>query len=83
MKKIQVVKTVGGIIISIGIGTIVGNAIKCTTPSSVKTINKVLVAISGFILSSMISDKVTEYTEVKIDETVDQIKKMVREGDLN
>lgn len=83
MKKLDMVKTVGGIIVSVGVGAIVNNIVKSTTPVSMGTIKKVCIGVGGLVLSSMISDKAVKYTETKIDSAVNEIKKMVTNGDLN
>ena len=83
MKKIDMLKKVGVIVVSVGVGAIVGNIVKSTSPASVGTIKKVCIGIGGFVLSSMISDLASKYTEQQIDNTVSEIKKMVVNGDLN
>lgn len=79
MTKIEMIKKVGTLVVSVGVGAIVGNAIKATTPSSINTINKVCIGIGGFVLTSMVCGMATKYTEAQIDETVNEIKKMVAE----
>ena len=82
MKKLDMVKKVGGLIVSVGVGAIVTNIVKSTTPTSVGTIKKVCILVGSFVLSGMISDKAVTYTEQTIDNTVVEIKKMVTDGDL-
>jgi uncharacterized membrane protein YeiH len=76
MKKIEMVKTVVGVIVSIGVGAIVNNVVKSTTPFKVKTVTKICTAIGGFVLASIISDKAVDYSEKIIDKTVDAVKKV-------
>lgn len=83
MKKIDILKKVGGIVVSVGVGAIVTNAIKATSPTSMGTIKKVCVIVGGLVLSSMVSDLAVKYAEETIDNTVKEIKKMVTNGDLN
>lgn len=82
MKKIEILKTVGGIIVSVGVATIVGNAIKCTTPPSMGTIKKVCIAVGTLVLTSMAGDRAVEYTEHKIDSAVVYVKSMIEEEGL-
>lgn len=82
MKKVDMIKAAGSIIISVGVGAIVGNVIKCTTPPSVGTIKRVCIGVGGFVLSSMIGDKTTEYAEKKVDDAVNSIKNMVKEEEI-
>ena len=77
MKKLELIKTGVSIIVSVGVGAVVSNVIKTTTPDTTGTIKKVCIGIGSFVLSSMITDQATTYTETKIDETVDQMKEMV------
>ena len=83
MKKIDMIKKIGTLVVSVGVGAIVGNAIKATTPSSINTINKVCIGIGAFVLTGMVSGMAAKYTEEQINETVNEIKKMVTNGDLN
>ena len=82
MKMIDGVKKVTTIVVSLGVGAIVSNIVKSTTPGSVRLVNKVCIGIGAFILSSMISDQATKYTEQKIDETVIEIKNMVKNEEI-
>jgi hypothetical protein len=76
MKKLEMVKTVGGIVVSIGVGTIIANAIKATTPRSIRGINKLLIWAGGLALGGMISDLAGDYAEKQIQSTVENINKM-------
>ena len=82
MKKLEMVKTAGSIIISVGVGAIVGNAVKCTTPFPVGAIKKFCIVVGSFVLSNMVGDKAVEYAEEKVDGAVDQIKQMVKDGEI-
>jgi hypothetical protein len=83
MNKLEMVKTVGSIIVSVGVGTIVSNAVKCTTIGPVGPIKAVCIGVGSFVLASMAGDKAVKYTEEKIDSAVSEVKKMVENGDLN
>lgn len=82
MTNIDMIKKVGGIVISVGVGAIVGNAIKSTTPSTMNMVTKICVGVGAFILTGMASDGAVKYAEGKFDETINQIKNMVENGDL-
>lgn len=77
MTKIEMAKAAGEIVVSIGVGTIVGNAIKSTTPIDMGPIKKVCVSIGAMILANLASDSTTEYLEKKIDDVVDKVKDAV------
>lgn len=78
MNFMSIAKGVVGGVISYGINNIIGNIIKATTPENINTINKLSIGISAFALSSMISDKTTEY----IFEEIDKIIPLKTEEDL-
>jgi hypothetical protein len=79
MNKIELAKTIGGIIVSVGVSAIVGNAIKITTPAGIGAIKGACMSVGAMVLSSMISEHATKYTETKIDEAVAYVKDMVME----
>ena len=79
MKKIELVKTAAGIIVSVGVSAIVGNTIKYTTPDTAGTIKKVCIGIGSFVLSSMVVDSASEYAGKKIDKAVNEFKGMMAE----
>lgn len=83
MNKINIIKQVGSLVISTGIGAIVGNAVKATTPADVRTLKKICIGVGSFILGSMASELATRYAEEKIDHAVYNIKQMVNNGDLD
>jgi len=74
MKKIEILKTGVGAIVTIGVGAIIGNAIKSTTPPDVKTITKICIGVGAFVLGSMCTDKAVAYVDGAIDEVVEGIK---------
>jgi hypothetical protein len=79
IRKIEMVKLVGGLIVSAGVGMIIDNAIKATTPVRTGTIRKICMALGALVISSMVGDKAVEYTEEKIDSAVAGFKKMIDE----
>lgn len=74
MKKIEMLKTVSGIIVSVGVSAIVGNAVNFTTPSSIGRIAKICTGAGKVVLASMVSKEASKYTEHKIDEAAAQFK---------
>jgi hypothetical protein len=83
MSKLETIKAVGSLIVSVGVGSIVSNAVKCTTPGPVGTIKAVCIGVGSFVLANMVGDQAVKYTEEKIDGAVSEVKKMVENGDLN
>ncbi len=59
---------------SLGVGTVVNNAVRMTTPEKVSKLAKVGIIVGGFFLSSMVGDKIGTYAEEEIDKLVKIIK---------
>ena len=74
MKKLEMVKTITQIVVSVGVGGIVGNAIKFTTPASVSLAKKVCIGVGSMILSNMVSDKAVQYSDQKIEDIANIFK---------
>jgi hypothetical protein len=83
MGKVEMVKTAVGVAVSLGVGAIVENAIKATTPKRIGMITKICTVIGAFVLSGIAGDKAVKYTDEKIDTAVSTLKKMADEGELN
>ena len=85
MNPLAIVKGVATLIISAGVGTIVGNTVKHTTNSAnLNLLNKVAVGVGAFALSSFIGDKVTSHLAEQVDETLEafeEIKSELRTND--
>lgn len=78
MNGIVLVKGIVGMAASVGIGTIVENAIKATTPESIKTVNKVLVGLGSVVLAGALGDIANKYTDGVIDNTANTLKKFTK-----
>lgn len=74
MNILPIAKAASNIIVSMGTGAVVGNAVKSTTPADIKTFQKVTITVGGMVLSSMVSELASKYTETKIDDAVDTVK---------
>jgi hypothetical protein len=68
MKKLEVIKAIAEIVVSVGVGAIVGNAVNSTTPGDIGKIRKACVVVGSFVLSSMVTDKAVKYTGKAIDD---------------
>ncbi len=62
---------------SVGIGAIVENAIKTTTPIGIGKTSKFFILVGSLVLTGMISTKVSKYAEDVIDGTVETVKRVV------
>lgn len=81
MKKttIENIKTGAGIAVGLGATIIVGNVVKFTTPKGMNLIKKGLVGVASLAISSMISDKVSEYVGGIIDRGIKMAKDIMDE----
>ena len=73
MTKLEMIKGAAGLVVSAGVGMIVANAVKSTTPANMNFLKKACVGIGSLILSDMVATKATEHTEEKIDEAVESL----------
>jgi len=79
MKKLEAIKAVTGFVISIGVGNIISNAVKATTPCNSKILNRVCTLAGVIVLSSIIGDIATKYAEEKITSAVKSISDMAKD----
>lgn len=67
MNLMPVLKAGSNLIVSMGAGAIVTNAVKSTTPGDLKTFQKVTVAVGAMVLSSVVSEVATKHSTEKIE----------------
>lgn len=77
MKKLDLLKAGAEIVVSIGVGAIVGNAVVFTTPLTTKTVQKICIKVGSIVLSGMIGDKAADYVGAKIDSGAETIKSII------
>ena len=61
-------------VVSMGVGSIVGNAIKASTPATTPILQKIVMGVGGVALSSLVGSLAAKQSVEKIDETVAQIQ---------
>ena len=61
--NIMMVKAIGEVVISIGVGTIIGNVIKATTPTNIGIAKKICIGVGALALESMFANAVSTYVE--------------------
>ncbi len=64
---IAVVKMVGGIVISIGVGAIVKNVIQATTPEDAKKVTRFCIGVGSFFITSMTAAAASKRFEGQLD----------------
>lgn len=70
---IMLVKGISQLIVSIGVGTIVTNVVKATTPKNIGRLHKICVGLGSFVLSGIVIEKAATYTDKSIDETIKDV----------
>lgn len=81
MNKMDILKSGIGLIVSVGVGTIAGNAIKTTTPNDMTRVTKFCVGAASLALTGLLGDKAAKYTEDQIDTVVENIKNLTTVND--
>jgi len=83
MKGIKKIKGICQCLAGVGVGLVIKNGIKATTPMGSCMVNKLLLSIGGFVLIGMMDEKVRAYVDRQFDglvkdvkEVVDEVKKM-------
>lgn len=67
MNKLEIFKGATSFVASVGVSSIVGNAIKLTTVPEAKLPKRIAIGLGGMVLSFMISDLAEKYVEAQID----------------
>ena len=67
MNAFVIVKTVSGMIAGAGVGTVVGNVVKVTTPIGINIGEKVLTKIGGFCISYILGSIAGQQVENAFD----------------
>jgi uncharacterized membrane protein len=73
-EKLDLLKSLAGFIVSMGVGAVVGNAIKASTPTDIRRFSKITYAVGGFVLSNMVGDFASRYVSDQIDEVAENIQ---------
>lgn len=80
MTKKELLKAGVKAIVGCGVGCIITNAVAFTTPVlAIGVLKKICIGAGSFALSTMVSEKVTDYTDEKVDEAFESFKKMMDE----
>lgn len=78
---IDLAKSVVTLVASVGVGAVVTNAIKATTPEDLKIASKIAVVIGTFVASRAVADAASTFCAKQIDEVksgAEQIKSIVK-----
>ena len=75
---VSLVRETGKLIIGTSVLTVVGNAVKATTPATTSKVSKVLVGVGTYVISSVIAEKVTTEIGKEIQSLANGVKDMVK-----
>ncbi len=75
MNPLGLVKAAADLIVSMGVGVVVGNVIKTTTPATLNLAQKIGVGVGSFVLCHMFGDMAARYTTQTIFESASEDKK--------
>lgn len=74
MTNKEIGKLAGTIVVKIGVGSIISNAIKATTPTNTGLLGKVCIVAGSVVLTNMIGDAAVEYAERKIKSLIGHVE---------
>lgn len=73
MDKLDKLKLVSGAVVSLGVGFVVGNVIKATTPDDLRLITKVTGYVGAAALTGVLGTMASNYTKDQLDSFVNDI----------
>ena len=83
MKKntIETIKSIAGVVISLGVGTVVGNILHTTTPKDAGKLMKGLTYVGGACIEALVVAHAQIEAEEKIDMAVASLQEVATEDD--
>ena len=79
MEKVKsaltVVKMVGGLVISVGVGAVATNLIKSTTPEDIKKVTKVCISVGSFFAAGLAASAASDKFEGTMDSIINTVMK--------
>lgn len=84
MNPLGIIKAASDLVVSLGAGAVVGNAIKASTPANLKLIQRIGIGVGGFVLSSMVGAQAAKFANEQIDgavEDLQEIKSLFKKND--
>jgi len=72
----ELAKSAATLVASAGVGAIVTNAIKATTPDDLKIATKITVVVGTFVASRAVADVASNFCAKQIDQVTDGIKQI-------
>lgn len=82
-KALTVIKLIGGLVISIGVGAVAANLIKSTTPEDVKKVTKICIGVGSFFVAGMAASAASNKFEGTMDSIIKAVKVFTEEPNEN
>lgn len=76
MKKLDLAKSVLDAVVSTGVGSIVGNHIKASTPADANRWTKATTVVGGLVLSGAVGSWGANYARGQVDATAEQFQNL-------
>jgi len=79
---LKVVKTIGSMVISIGVGAVAVNLIKAASPEDVKKITKICINVGSFFVAGLAASAASKKFESTIDNIVNTITMFMKDNEI-
>lgn len=76
MKALSILKLVSELAVSTGVSAIVSNASRAAVPENARFVKKATIAVGTFVLSHMVAEKAVKYTNEKIENGLEEVRKV-------
>lgn len=83
---VGITKLAAGLVVSTGVGTIVGNVLRNTVPADAKLVRKISTYVGAAALSAMVANQATVFVEGQIDgyaNAVTELKSQVQKSKVS
>lgn len=71
-------KTILGLTTSIGVGQVVQNIVKATTPDNLSKVKKITTIVGGIAVSAVLSNLASEYAEKQFDSIINTFNTLTK-----
>ena len=79
MIALSIAKSATELVVSMGVGTIIGNAVRATSPANMNLLNRVFVGAGSYALGSIAGSMASKHTVDQIEQTIEQTIEQLKE----
>lgn len=72
-----VVKGVAELAVSAGVGVVVGNLVRATTPEDLSRVQKIMVGVGGYAIGGVLGDLSAKHVSGQIDEYATRVREII------